>query len=74
MPWLLDSISQCLRSGDVVTKVSGAQYILLLPMADRQNAERIVERIRENYYKNHRKSLLHIDSYFYDITDKSLHS
>ncbi|SFQ07148.1 DNA-binding transcriptional activator of the SARP family [Lachnospiraceae bacterium XBB1006] len=71
MPWLLQSISQCLRGGDVVTKVSGAQYLLLLPMADRENAERVVERIRENYYKHHRKSLLQIASYLHDVDSVS---
>ncbi|MEG0806440.1 MAG: bacterial transcriptional activator domain-containing protein [Lachnospiraceae bacterium] len=60
MPRLLSSIMDCLRSTDAVSKCNGAQYILLLPLVDYKNAEKIVHRIQTSYYNKNRKSTLHL--------------
>jgi two-component SAPR family response regulator len=57
---LLDAITSCLRKGDIVSKYSGAQYVILLPTADYDVCNMIMERIVSTYYKENRKSLLRI--------------
>ena len=61
MPELLASIILCLRSGDVVSKYSGAQYLLLLPCLEKDNAIKIIERIQDDYYRKHKKSTLYLN-------------
>lgn len=47
-----------LRRGDVVSKYSGAQFVLMLPDATYKDAGKITERIVRSFYRNNRKSLL----------------
>lgn len=47
-----------LRRGDVVSKYSGAQFVIMLPDAKYKDAEKITERIIRSFYKNNRKSIL----------------
>jgi len=72
MPELLSSITICLRSGDIVSKYSGAQYILLLPCLDKNNAMKIVKRIQDHYYRRHKKSTLYLNYSLSPILEESL--
>lgn len=51
---LLHVLNLCLRTGDVVSRYSGAQYILMLPCLNFENAEMVMNRIMANYKKRHR--------------------
>lgn len=58
MEKLVIVIRDDLRRGDVVSKYSGAQFVIMLPDARYKDAEKITERIIRSYYKCNRKSLL----------------
>lgn len=58
MEKLVVVIRDDLRSGDVVSKYSGAQFVLMLPDATYKDAGKITERIIRSFYRNNRKSLL----------------
>ena len=58
MEKLVIVIRDDLRRGDVVSKYSGAQFVIMLPDARYKDAEKITERIIRSYYKSNRKSLL----------------
>ena len=58
MEKLVVVIRDDLRSGDVVSKYSGAQFVLMLPDAKNKDAIKITERIIRSFYRNNRKSLL----------------
>lgn len=60
MKRLLDSISLCLRRGDVVAKYSGAQYVILLPSITYEDGRLVMERIFKKYYENNVKSIFHL--------------
>lgn len=47
---LLDAIVNSLRRGDVVSKYSGAQYVLLLPSITQEDGTLVLERIIKKYY------------------------
>ncbi len=51
-------MQSCLRSGDVVTRYSSAQYVLLLPTASAEDAAMIVERIINAFKQKNRKRFL----------------
>lgn len=51
---LLNVLNICLRTGDVVSRYSGAQYILMLPCLNFENAEMVMNRILSNYKKRFR--------------------
>lgn len=51
---LLGVLNLCLRTGDVVARYSGAQYILMLPTLNFENAEMVMNRILSNYKKRFR--------------------
>ena len=58
MEKLVIVIRDDLRRGDVVSKYSGAQFVIMLPDARYNDAVKITERIIRSYYKSNRKSLL----------------
>lgn len=58
MEKLVIVIRDDLRRGDVVSKYSGAQFVIMLPDAKYKDAEKITERIIRSFYKNNRKSIL----------------
>lgn len=60
MQRLLKTICSCLRRGDVVSKYSGAQYVILLPSVTYEDGTTVMERIVKKYYQTHRKSILHL--------------
>ncbi len=51
MATLLTAIHQSLRRGDVVSRFSLSQYILLLPTITVENAEKVLHRVVERYNK-----------------------
>jgi hypothetical protein len=51
---LLGILKLSLRTGDVVAKYSGAQYILMLPCVNFENADMVMNRILANYKKRFR--------------------
>lgn len=54
MAKLLSVLNLSLRTGDVVSKYSGAQYILMLPCVNFENADMVMNRILANYKKKFR--------------------
>ncbi|MGP1434550.1 MAG: BTAD domain-containing putative transcriptional regulator [Catonella sp.] len=54
MAKLLNILKLSLRTGDVVAQYSGAQYILMLPCVNFENAEMVMKRILANYKKKFR--------------------
>ncbi|MBE5934774.1 MAG: diguanylate cyclase [Lachnospiraceae bacterium] len=53
-------IKHDLRRGDVVSKYSGAQFVIMLPDAQHKDAIMITNRIIKSYYHHNRKSLLQL--------------
>lgn len=60
MKQLLNTLHCSLRRGDVISKYSGAQYVILLPSITYEDGMQVLERIRKHYYQNNRKSILHL--------------
>jgi DNA-binding SARP family transcriptional activator len=60
MDQLLEAIRLNLRRGDVVTRYSGAQYVLLLPTANYEDSQMVLERIVNSFYQQNRKNFLKI--------------
>ena len=60
MKRLQDSINASLRRGDVVSKYSGAQYVILLPDITYEDGAMVMERIIKQYYQTNRRSVLHL--------------
>lgn len=54
MAKLLGILKLSLRNGDVIAKYSGAQYILMLPCVNFENADMVMHRILSNYKKKFR--------------------
>ena len=53
-------IKHDLRRGDVISKYSGAQFVMMLPDAKYNDAIMITNRIIKSYYQHNRKSLLQL--------------
>ncbi len=49
MALLLKILHQCLRRGDVISRFSLSQYILLLPTITLENAEMVLRRVTDRY-------------------------
>ena len=60
MKRLADAINASLRRGDVVSKYSGAQYVILLPDITYEDSSMVMERIIKQYYQANRRSILHL--------------
>ena len=59
MGHLSNAVSSFLRRGDVYTRYSVSQYMLLLPSASYENGEMVMQRIIRNYKKAYlRKDLV----------------
>ena len=50
MTQLNQAISQSLRKGDVCTRFSSCQYVVIIMGARSENCQLIMERIREGFY------------------------
>lgn len=60
MDQLLSVLSQSLRSGDVVSKYSSGQYVVLLPAANFEDSTMVMERLVHTFYRQHRRHFLRI--------------
>ena len=58
MDQLLDVLVHNLRRGDVVSKYSGAQYVVMLPSANFEDGTMVMERIVSAFYRQHRRNFL----------------
>lgn len=58
MDQLLGAIINSLRKGDVVSRYSGAQFVIMLPGVTYESGEMVMNRIVNNFYRqNHRRSV-----------------
>lgn len=55
---LLEAIKLSLRKGDVVSRYSGMQYVVMLPALTYEDGERVMNRIVSNFYKKIRRQPL----------------
>lgn len=53
-------IHRCLRTGDVFTRFSASQYLILLPSANYENSIKVVKRILNNYTQTVVGKLAHV--------------
>ncbi len=60
MDQLLAILTNGLRRGDVVSRYSGAQYVVMLPAANFEDSAMVMERIVSAFYRQHRRSFLKI--------------
>lgn len=65
MKTLKTILCESLRSGDVVSKYSGSQYIFMLHSCNAENAKCVIERILEKYKALRKVNMVDID-YTYD--------
>ena len=68
---LLNIFQSTLRRGDVVSRYSGAQYVLMLPGANYENAVVIMDRIVNTFYRQNRKAFLKVN---YKLEQMDLYS
>ncbi|MDR0469375.1 MAG: winged helix-turn-helix domain-containing protein [Peptococcaceae bacterium] len=61
MEQVLSVLEFCLRRGDVVARYSGAQYVLMLPTANFEDATMVMERIVSTFSHRNRKSFLKLN-------------
>lgn len=60
MDQLLVALQTQLRSGDVVSRYSASQYVVMLPAANYENSRNVMERIISAFYRQHRHNFLKI--------------
>ncbi|MCL1906205.1 MAG: winged helix-turn-helix domain-containing protein [Clostridiales bacterium] len=60
MDQLLEAMRINLRRGDVLARYSGAQYVLMLPTANYEDSQMVLDRIVSSFYQQNRKSFLKI--------------
>ena len=60
MDQLLAILTNGLRRGDVVSRYSGAPYVVMLPAANFEDSAMVMERIVSAFYRQHRRSFLKI--------------
>lgn len=60
MDQLLDALRGNLRSGDVISRYSASQYVVMLPCASLEDSQRVMERIVSVFYRQHRHNFLKI--------------
>ena len=58
MDLLRRELAAGLRRGDVVSRFSGAQYVVLLPSANYEDSTMIMDRITSAFYRQHRRNFL----------------
>ncbi len=56
MDWMRDILTESLRAGDVYTRYSVNQYLVMLPACPYENAKIVMERIFKNFERTHRRS------------------
>ena len=58
MDQLQEVLIQNLRRGDVVSKFSGAQYVVMLPAANFEDSNMVMDRVVSSFYQQHRRNFL----------------
>lgn len=58
MDQLLDVLIAGLRRGDVISKYSGAQYVVMLPSANFEDSTMVIDRVVSAFYRQHRRNFL----------------
>lgn len=58
MDQLLEVLVKNLRRGDVVSRFSGAQYVVMLPAANFENSNMVMDRVVRAFYQQHRHNFL----------------
>ena len=67
MNYLLDAIKIGLRKGDVASRYSGAQYVLMLPSANYEDGEVVVNRILRLFAKQYPNSRMKVLPRFFQL-------
>jgi two-component SAPR family response regulator len=67
MGHLLDAIKAGLRKGDVASRYSGAQYVLMLPSANFEDGQLVVNRILRIFKKHNPRSQLKVSSRLFQL-------
>ena len=60
MDQLLTSLKTHLRSGDVISRYSAVQYVAMLPAANFEDSNKVMERVAAAFYRQHRHNFLKI--------------
>ena len=60
MDQLQEVLTGSLRRGDVVSKYSGAQFVVMLPAANFENSTMVMERVVSAFYRQHRRNFLRL--------------
>lgn len=55
MERLEDTLKASLRIGDVVSRYSDSQYVVLLPACNYENGRKVSERIINRFYRDNKK-------------------
>ena len=58
MDQLQEVLVRNLRRGDVVSKFSGAQFVILLPAANFEDSNMVMDRVVNAFYQQHRRNFL----------------
>lgn len=58
MDQLQEVLVRSLRRGDVVSKFSGAQFVILLPAANFEDSNMVMDRVVNAFYQQHRRNFL----------------
>lgn len=58
MEQLQDVLVRSLRRGDVVSKFSGAQFVVMLPAANFEDSNMVMDRVVNAFYQQHRRNFL----------------
>lgn len=58
MDQLLEILAGNLRRGDVVSRYSAAQYVVMLPAANFEDSTMVMDRIVTAFYRQHRRNYL----------------
>lgn len=58
MDQLLEVLMGSLRRGDIVSKYSGAQFVIMLPAANFEDSTMVLDRVVASFYHQHRRNFL----------------
>lgn len=67
MEQVQQSIVQNLRQSDVVAQYSACQFIIMLPYANYEDSQMVVERIKNAYHENNPKSVIRFSYQLHEI-------
>jgi DNA-binding SARP family transcriptional activator len=67
MSQLLDAIKAGLRKGDIASRYSGSQYVLMLPSANFEDGQTVVSRILRIFFKRHPRNSLKISHRLFQL-------